>query len=228
MYFPIWFEIKHYSKLAHGSKNFFNLSQGIVSFPNQKVVEIALKVLQNNGFFAHQENILLGMLGDEDKDLQRMAVNKLYSLRLKGPNYPNENDNFEGGFAEPSLVSTECTATRKFSIPKINFRAKSFHKMVNLNLPDIHEPPATKQFSYKEINEFRLQPLKLDHPGHNQVVERHVKLVTEASASTAGHGRRDQAENSIQETNKVFSNKETIQSLKTLKSFLIELSTHFN
>ena len=99
--------------------------------------------------------------------------------------------------------------------------------MVNLNLPDIHEPPATKQFSYKEINEFQLQPLKLDHPCHNQV-ERHVKLVTEASASTAGHGRRDQAENSIQETNEVFSNKETIQSLKTLKSFLIESSTHCN
>jgi len=28
--------------------------------------------------------------------------------------------------------------------PKINFRAKSFHKMVNLSHPDIHEPPSDK------------------------------------------------------------------------------------
>ena len=69
VYFPTWFEIKHYSKLAHGSKNFFNLFQRIAIFSNQKVVETALKVLQNNKFFAHPENILLGMLGDDDEDL---------------------------------------------------------------------------------------------------------------------------------------------------------------
>ena len=120
-----------------------------------------------------------------------MAVSKWCSLRLKEPSYPNENDNLEGGFIEPSSVSTECTAIRKFFIPKINFTAKSFRKMVNLNLPDIHEPPATKHFSYEEINEVRLQPLKLDSPCHNQAVQRHVKLVTEASASTAGHERHD-------------------------------------
>ena len=57
--------------------------------------------------------------------------------------------------------------------------------MVNLNLPDINEPPATKQFSYEEINEFLL------HPCYNQAVEQHVKLVTESSASTAGHKRCD-------------------------------------
>ena len=27
------------------------------------------------------------MLGDDDEDLRRMAVNKLYSLQLKGPSY---------------------------------------------------------------------------------------------------------------------------------------------
>ena len=128
VYFPTWFESKHYYKLTRGSKNFFNLSQRIVSFPNQNVVEIALKVLQNNGFFAHPENIFLGMLGDDDEDLRKMTVNKLCSLRSKGPSYPIEIYNFEEGFIEPSSVSTECTAIRKFLISKINFTAKSFPK----------------------------------------------------------------------------------------------------
>ena len=39
-----------------------------------------------------------------------MTVNKLWSLQLKGPRYPIENDNFEEGFIEPSSVSTECAA----------------------------------------------------------------------------------------------------------------------
>ena len=101
------------------SKN-FNLSQRSVSFPNQKVVEIALKVLQNNGFFAHPENILLAMLVDDDEDLRRMAINNLCSQQSKGPSYPNKNNNFEG-FIEPSSVLTECTAIRKILISKINF-----------------------------------------------------------------------------------------------------------
>ena len=81
VYFATWFEIKYYSKLTCGSKNLFNLFLRIASFPNQKVVEIALKVFQNNRFFAHPENILLRMLNDDDKNLQRMAVNKKCSLR---------------------------------------------------------------------------------------------------------------------------------------------------
>ena len=93
------------------------------------------------------------MLGDDDECLQRIAVNKLCSLQLKGPSYSIVNGNFERGFIEPSLVSKECTITEKFFMPKINFRAKSFHKMVNLNLSDKQNPPATKQLSYEEINE---------------------------------------------------------------------------
>ena len=58
------------------------------------------------------------MRGDDDGDLQRMAVNKLCSLWLKGPRHPIGNDNFEGGSIEPSSVSTECTAIRKLLYQK--------------------------------------------------------------------------------------------------------------
>ena len=63
--------------------------------------------------------------------------------------------------------------------------------MVNMNFPEIHEPSATKQFSYEKINKLPLQPLQADHPCHNQAVEQHVKLVTEASTLTAGHESHD-------------------------------------
>ena len=41
------------------------------------------------------------------------------------------------------------------------------------------------------IQRFKLDKLKLDHPCHNQAVEHHVKLVTEAFICVAGFERRD-------------------------------------
>jgi len=41
------------------------------------------------------------------------------------------------------------------------------------------------------IEDCRVKPLLLYHPCHNQTVERHVKLVTEASAQAAGFERQD-------------------------------------
>ena len=42
-----------------------------------------------------------------------------------------------------------------------------------------------------KILEFIKKPFKLRHDCHSQNVERHVKLVTEASAIVVEHGRRD-------------------------------------
>jgi len=36
--------------------------------------------IQRNAFFAHPENILLGMLSDDDENVQRLAVNKILSV----------------------------------------------------------------------------------------------------------------------------------------------------
>ena len=89
----------------------------------------------------------------------------------------------------PGAAST--TTVRKFLIPKLNVKAKAFHKMVNLDLQGLEEPPLTRHLSDGEVEDIRINPLKLDHPCHNQGVERHIKLVTEASSSVATFDRRD-------------------------------------
>jgi hypothetical protein len=63
--------------------------------------------------------------------------------------------------------------------------------MVNLNATEIQEPPAICNFTDLQIENLRNQPLFLNHPCHNQSVERHVKLVTEASSQVVGFERRD-------------------------------------
>ena len=50
--------------------------------------------------------------------------------------------------------------------------------MINLNDDDINEPPAISFFAVQDIEAIRENKLILNHPCHNQAVERHVKVVT--------------------------------------------------
>ena len=58
--------------------------------------------------------------------------------------------------------------------------------MVNLIGREVNQPPAIKHHSDSEIEVIQKYPLKLNHPRHNQHVERHVKLFTEASSQVCG------------------------------------------
>ena len=63
--------------------------------------------------------------------------------------------------------------------------------MRSLNLEDMHEPPTLQGLTNMEIEAFWENQLILEHPCHNQAVERNIKLVTEASAAVTGFEKRD-------------------------------------
>ena len=48
------------------------------------------------------------------------------------------------------------------------------------------EPPVTKRYTDDEM-----RGLTLKHPCHNQVVERHIRVVSDAASKVCGHNRRD-------------------------------------
>ena len=52
-------------------------------FPNKKIRDRALATLQHYSYFAHHENVLLGMLNDFDQEVQSFAVNKILKVREK-------------------------------------------------------------------------------------------------------------------------------------------------
>ena len=53
--FPTWFEIKQNNQVTHESSNFFNLVQRIKNFSNKRAQEIALNVVQWNGYLHTQK-----------------------------------------------------------------------------------------------------------------------------------------------------------------------------
>ena len=64
-----------------------------------------------------------------------------------------------------------------------NFKlgSKKYYELVHI-VSFEQQPPAFEKFRDTEIEECLIKLLKVCHLGHNQTVERHVKLVTEASA----------------------------------------------
>ena len=63
--------------------------------------------------------------------------------------------------------------------------------MINFEEIMTTEPLAIKSMNDAAIQRFKLDKLVLDHPCHNQTVERHVKPVTEASICVTGFEPRD-------------------------------------
>ena len=154
VYFPTWFETKKQNQIIHGAKNFFNLVHRIQQFPHSEIRFIASKVVQRNAFFAHPENVLLGMLGDDDEEIRRLAVNKIQGLRGKSLQHSIPNDNFRGGYVENCQNTKDAISKSNitiFQVSIINFNARSFHQMVNLNGREVNQPPAIKHHSDSEI-----------------------------------------------------------------------------
>ena len=161
---------------------------------NEEVKHVALQNVQKNAFFAHPKNILLAMFGDDKKDVRKQAVSRVQAIReisenldhnltSENPKLLDKSDQFN--------MYDPCVNVRQFEVPKAtNTNAKSFFEMVNLDDSDFWQPPAINDLS-SEIESIADNPLKLDHPCHNQAIERHVKVVTEASGQVVGYEKRD-------------------------------------
>ena len=66
-----------------GAKHLFHMMQLILTQP-EEIQDIARRVVQNNAFYAHPENILVAMLEDEDKTIRKEALDKITAVRAKG------------------------------------------------------------------------------------------------------------------------------------------------
>ena len=73
LYFPNFFNIKNNSHCQEGAKNFFQVMElsKDLAVGSRETVE---RVLQDNAYWAHPENIVIAMLGDENETIRRSAV----------------------------------------------------------------------------------------------------------------------------------------------------------
>jgi hypothetical protein len=84
LYVPSYFQIKSHSHIQQGAVNLF----AIVEFSRQLAAgsrATVERVLQDNSYFAHPENIVIAMLADEREEVRRQAVLHIRSCTFHSP-----------------------------------------------------------------------------------------------------------------------------------------------
>ena len=91
---------------------------------------------------------------------------------------------------EEYLISN--SKVRKFRVPKLNFKAKTYTELFDWNTTPLYEPAILMQLSDDEIKGIIEALLVVpNYPCHTQSVERAIWLITEAATSVIGHDARD-------------------------------------
>ena len=168
MYLPGWFKFKCSPHIQSGSLNFFflvELSRDKAMSKEDKV--IAQKVLQDNAHWAHSENLIISMLGDEREEVRRRGV-----LRIKKARREFNPDQHP----------------RQFIPPKVQFEAKNYFDLIDWESEPCTEPPLTIDMSLDTIMAAIGELLKLPpYPNHTQAVERLVRVVCEVASKRVGY-----------------------------------------
>ena len=138
--------------------------------------------MQRSGYFAHPKSLLIAMLGNGDEQIRRMAVTKVIAFRKRSV----LSSAAEESFSSERRSSSICL----FHLPTVNVKANVYYQLADIETCS-QQPPAIALLTNDSIKDSRMKPLFLYHSCHNQTVERHEKLVTEAIAQVAGFERRD-------------------------------------
>jgi len=108
------------------------------------------------------------MLAEDDENIRRRAVDKILELHSEA----SATTDMESS----TLESSRKDVVRLLKVPKINVEATHFYELTNLDgIKDISQPPAVMDLNdTSSIVQMLTKPLVLQHPCHNQAVERHV------------------------------------------------------
>jgi len=172
VYAPMWFQIKIKPKCFDGSKHLWKIIHLArnVDF-DDKARAVFESSVQRNAFYAHPENIILAMLMDDEPNIRKNAVDKVKFCRINS-----------------------SATLRSFKVPQVNFFASSYLELSDMSNSVVSEPPIVRHIQTDHLEnlwcDLKFQK-QFGFPCHNQAVERHVKITSEAASSVIGNQRRD-------------------------------------
>lgn len=169
VYTPMYFNVKYYSSAVYGSTILFKFITWTRFLP-PNLVQVVDRVIQDNAYFAHSENILLSMLFDDRMEKRNIAIKKILHYRRD--------------IVDP-------TELRVYKKPLINFNCTEYTNMIDLNDDTIlFEPPFTQSYSYEHLEgylNYDVPPFDDPQiPLHIQGTERHVQLLAATAKRVSG------------------------------------------
>ncbi|KAK4880959.1 hypothetical protein RN001_004278 [Aquatica leii] len=148
-----------------GPKHLLGMIQRSRFLP-QNILKIIDPVIERNAY------LLICMLNDTKRYLRELALRRILKTR--------------NGLTRERM--------REFIIPKINFEATTYNDLIDWQNCELSEPSILASISNDDLNQLIQTVPEMDlvkFPCHTQAVERHVKIVSEASLSVSGKESRD-------------------------------------
>ena len=144
-----------------------------------------LNHLNENGFYAHPENILLHLLNSSNFEDRRAGVRIIQGIREKRNKPPV--------ITKQRKNARQAKKIREFKAKdyKINPEAKSVLDLPENGFSDPTEPPVTMQLSDSELLTVLTQPLSTNLPVSSTAVERAVRNVSDVSKRSICSKKRD-------------------------------------
>lgn len=174
VYAPMWFKIKCQSDLASAPLHIFETLSRCQKLP-LRIRDTVIPVIERNSYGAHHEALLYAMVTGTNDTYKELGWRRILKSR--------EDKKPTGRI-------------RTFRVPKLNTNASNYINLIDWNaITTLTEPPLTASIPSDEINtmihtkNFSFDFQKL--PCHTQNVERHIKLVTEASLAVCGQKNRE-------------------------------------
>lgn len=193
VYAPFWFTIKSQSNFADGARHLFLFTQ-LISYLPTDLKEVVVKVVDNNSYFLHKENILVSMLTDEQQDIRQAAVD----IIMRGRQSSNQPDKI-----------------RTFEKPDIDYGARHYTEVVSIDVNDGIEPPIAKILSESDLKlcieekDNVVSKMLESIPNHTQAVERLIRVVSQSSKKISDEKKRNEAIVVKLQCRKVLKNVET-------------------
>ena len=174
VYTAMWFQIKRNHTISQAPLHVFHTLSKCQKLPSQ-AREIVIPVIQRNAFGAHHKSILATMVSSTNLNHNQLAWRGIRRSREQ---------------------SVSDRRIRQLRVPKLNINANSYIDLIDWTDKTLSEPSFTYSVTTNEIKEmfdskafFEVKISEL--PCHTQSVERHLKLVTEASSLVCDHASRE-------------------------------------
>ena len=188
LYAKEWFTIKNNPLCTDGTNNLFSIIKSIRDY-DINVFNIVKNSLNRNSFFAHSENVLLAMLADENAVRMKMIKSiRDYDINMY-------NNAFRMKAVVKILQARGLQSSKilgEFNVPKLNLNCE-YYDIIDKN-EEWLEPPLTYDIDseiFASYNNLNVHLFYFPHPCHSQAVDRHVKIVSEASIRGVDQLSRD-------------------------------------
>ena len=175
VYVPTLLKIRHHGLFEDGTNNLLYEIKCVSKYCNDVEKDIVQRIIQVNGYFGHQENILISLLCSPSLSNRATGVSHIQRIRrLKKQKWPKI-----------------CHGVRPFKVPALNFNAESISELSNLD-DCVTEPPITMNLSDQDVLDLFEKPLNLGGvPCTTTACERAVQLTSSAVQVSADPDMQD-------------------------------------